>query len=170
MCNLRYRNQYQKDVYLFLKSDEGKISVDSSIPMMAGQVIDYKSGDFTGNTMHGTAIYTSYGGGRYRSQGVSWYYTNTNTSLNVQYMSVRYDCEGSLVEYPGFAFIQAPYEHSITASAYNPVVRNSYSKNDAWLMTQAIDAAGSSLFSGIYLTFDYRINGSSGGQTLGLTV
>ncbi len=165
-------NQYQKDVFVFLKSDEEGVSVDNAIPMAArsSQVISYDPDSFTGITMHGTAIYTSYGGGRYRPQGVSWYYTNSNTSLNVQFMSVRYDCEGSLVEYPGFAYITAPYEHSITASAYNPVVRTSYSKNDALLVTQAIDAAGGSPFAGMFLTFDYTINGVSGGQTMGLTV
>lgn len=165
-------DQFQKDIYVFLNSNEEGLSVDSSIPMLArsSQLVDFDPYGFSGITMHGTAIYTSYGGGRYRPQGVSWYYTSTGSSYDVQFMSVRYDCEGSLVEYPGFAYISSPYEHSIEASADYPVARNSYSDNDPLSSMYAIDVAGGSPFAGMALTFNYTINNSSDGYTVGLTI
>lgn len=121
-----------------------------------------------------TAVFDTYGGypdTYFRPIGSYFFYHKgvDGANCNVSYISTRYDCEGTLFEYPSLTKINESC-HSITVSGYSPTENLMYSQTRSLSEGYGYSIAGGlGGNAGQFMTFYYTVDGqSNGGYTVKL--
>lgn len=166
LCLTQFKNGiYTNEYILLVEEDENhelKLTngIFSLLQTSSSQNVDFPPLSWDGRYMiHATASWTTYPNAYVRPLSLTWYYEIYESGTDVSYISVNFECEGSLYTYPEYTFIQSDYVHSIIKNASNPVVNREYYAYNALLSNRAMDCTQGGPMVGMFVTFNAVVDG-----------